>query len=270
MRLPASSDVASPSRPYMSSPPAPATERSWWETLSSGGGNAAAPDTPTPSADSGLPVPSPPPQVTRSGTAAAPQLLAVAHFAAPRPPAPPTLLGLAIDCSKFGFFVRPRAEEYLLFLSRQVAARALMGRRQSISEGDHVCFVNNCDGLVGICITNAAYPMASAFGAIGQALDAYTAEHGSGWRTATADTDVGTAAAQQALTRCQDPLAADRLAKVHHDLDETRVVLHKTLESLLERDGRLQELVDKSDDLSAASKMFARHARRTNSCCTMM
>ena len=48
------------------------------------------------------------------------------------------------------------------------------------------------------------------------------------------------------------------------------MVLHITLESLLERDGRLQAWVDKSEDLSAASKLFARQARRIKSCCAII
>ena len=68
----------------------------------------------------------------------------------------------------------------------------------------------------------------------------------------------------------QDPAQADKLTKIQRDLDETKVVLHKTIESMLERGEKLDTLVDKSSDLSMASQMFYKQARKTNSCCKMM
>lgn len=68
----------------------------------------------------------------------------------------------------------------------------------------------------------------------------------------------------------QDPAAADKLMRIQRDLDETKVILHKTIESVLERGQRLDDLVAKSEDLSMASQMFYKQARKTNSCCTIM
>lgn len=68
----------------------------------------------------------------------------------------------------------------------------------------------------------------------------------------------------------QDPAAADRLTKIQRDLDDTKVVLHQTIESMLERGEKLENLVDKSSDLSMASQMFYKQARKTNSCCRLM
>jgi synaptobrevin homolog YKT6 len=64
----------------------------------------------------------------------------------------------------------------------------------------------------------------------------------------------------EAVRMYQDPAAAD----------ETKVILHKTIESVLERGQRLDDLVAKSEDLSMASQMFYKQARKTNSCCTIM
>jgi len=48
------------------------------------------------------------------------------------------------------------------------------------------------------------------------------------------------------------------------------VVLHQTIDSVLRRGEKLDSLVDKSADLSMASHMFYKQARKTNSCCRMM
>lgn len=83
----------------------------------------------------------------------------------------------------------------------------------------------------------------------------------------------GPTQAQAGVTVCssmQDPAQADKLTKIQRDLDETKVILHKTIESMLERGEKLDSLVDKSSDLSMASQMFYKQARKTNSCCKMM
>lgn len=50
----------------------------------------------------------------------------------------------------------------------------------------------------------------------------------------------------------------------------SQVVLHQTIDSVLRRGEKLDSLVDKSADLSMASQMFYKQARKTNSCCKMM
>lgn len=50
----------------------------------------------------------------------------------------------------------------------------------------------------------------------------------------------------------------------------TQIILHKTIESVLERGARLDDLVSKSEDLSMASQLFYKQARKTNSCCSIM
>lgn len=46
--------------------------------------------------------------------------------------------------------------------------------------------------------------------------------------------------------------------KIQKELDETKIVLHKTIESVLQRGEKIDDLVQKSDGLSSQSKMFYR------------
>jgi synaptobrevin family protein YKT6 len=58
------------------------------------------------------------------------------------------------------------------------------------------------------------------------------------------------------ITKYQDPNQADSILKIQKELDETKITLHKTIESVLERGEKIDNLVAKSDGLSAQSKMF--------------
>lgn len=44
------------------------------------------------------------------------------------------------------------------------------------------------------------------------------------------------------LRDSQDPTAADKLAKIQKDLDETKIILHKTIESVLDRGEKLDQV----------------------------
>jgi synaptobrevin family protein YKT6 len=93
---------------------------------------------------------------------------------------------------------------------------------------------------------------------------------GEAWRTVTEDDTRGDALLADAIVRYQDPMEADKILKIQRELDETKVVLHKTIDSVLARGEKLDNLVDKSTDLSLASQMFYKQAKKQNQCCTMM
>ncbi|KAH7983832.1 hypothetical protein HPB52_014615 [Rhipicephalus sanguineus] len=58
------------------------------------------------------------------------------------------------------------------------------------------------------------------------------------------------------LAKYQVPTEADAMTKIQADLDETKIILHNTIEAVLERGEKLDDLVAKSEDLSMQSKTF--------------
>lgn len=71
------------------------------------------------------------------------------------------------------------------------------------------------------------------------------------------------------LKKFQNPTEADSIMRVQKELDETKVILHRTLESLLERGEKLDDLVVRSDRLGMQSKAFYKVAKKNNSCCVI-
>jgi synaptobrevin family protein YKT6 len=58
------------------------------------------------------------------------------------------------------------------------------------------------------------------------------------------------------IQKWQNPDETDPIRKIQRELDETKNVVYKSLEGVLERGEKLESLVEKSDNLSAQSKMF--------------
>jgi synaptobrevin family protein YKT6 len=68
------------------------------------------------------------------------------------------------------------------------------------------------------------------------------------------------------IVRYQNPENADSIMKIQKELDETKVVLHKTIESVLDRGEKIDKLVADSDKLAYSSKAFFDKAKKQNSC----
>jgi hypothetical protein len=59
----------------------------------------------------------------------------------------------------------------------------------------------------------------------------------------------------------------DNLFHIKQDLETTKSILHNTIEKLFERGERLDDLVDKSKELSNSTKTFYRRAKKHNRWC---
>lgn len=63
------------------------------------------------------------------------------------------------------------------------------------------------------------------------------------------------------LAKYQDPQQADTIMRIQKELAEAKDVVYKTVDSLVERGQKIEDLVAKSDILSAQSKMFYTQVR---------
>lgn len=182
-------------------------------------------------------------------------------------------LASAKELSSFPFLQRGKIEEFMKFASITVAGRTSAGQRQSVEEGQSVTYVYaRQEGIAGVAITDKEYPQRVAFSVVQKALDDYLAAHPKqSWANATGPT-AATAFPEldNYIRKYQDPHQADAIMKVQQELDDTKVVLHKTIDSVLQRGEKLDSLVDKSEALSSTSRMFYKQAKKTNSCCVVM
>jgi len=182
----------------------------------------------------------------------------------------PTCLGKAEDVNEFGYFQRGSVREMLHFISRTIVKRTQPGQRQSVEQDQYLVHVTNRNGLTAIAVMDKEYPSRSAFCVLGKLCDDYHEKCGDAWRTVTEDDTRGNEIMEAAIVKYQDPMEADKILKIQKELDDTKVVLHKTIDSVLARGEKLDNLVDKSTDLSLASQMFYKQAKKQNQCCAIM
>ncbi|THU56015.1 hypothetical protein C4D60_Mb11t12820 [Musa balbisiana] len=183
-------------------------------------------------------------------------------------PSDPVVLANASDVGHFGYFQRTAAKEFILFVARTVAKRTPPGQRQSVQHEvvTAVKMSTRCTLTIGMVSV-----LWHLWTIIIQSEVHFSLKQGSQSSPCCilcAFVFLLDSATFSFFTN--DPAEVDKLLKIQRDLDETKILLHKTIDSVLARGEKLDSLVEKSSDLSAASQMFYKQARKTNQCCTLL
>lgn len=189
--------------------------------------------------------------------------------------AAPYLVASAFDLSSFGYFQKGPAREFITFLSRTVAQRTDPGTRVQVEKDQYVLYVHSQpSGLVACVAVDAAYPARVAFGLCAEAMSAFVADAGTAWAAADAPAvDVrdreGWRGAEALLQKYADPAEADKVLAIRRDLEEVRTTMHLAISQVLQRGEQLDQLVERSGDLSASSQMFYKQTKKANACCSL-
>ena len=111
------------------------------------------------------------------------------------------------------------------------------------------------EGLAGVIISDHEYPQLVAHRLLSQIVDEFLQKHPrTQWHQGTPVLEFPELG--NYIVKYQDPKQADSIMKIQQELNETKIVLHKTIESVLERGEKLDSLVARSEGLSASSKAF--------------
>ncbi|KAH3758878.1 synaptobrevin YKT6 [Pelomyxa schiedti] len=183
------------------------------------------------------------------------------------------LLASAFQLASFGYFERGSVKEICTFGCREVASRAGPGQREivKLNDGSYLCHVyTHIDKISVTVVTDGEYQSRVAFTLLGHVLDEFRRLHSTTAMTATHDMELPFPALPELLARYEDPVKADPISKVEMDLEETKNVMIKNIDQLLERDESLARLVEKSDDLSWQSRVFVNNASAMNKCCNIL
>lgn len=162
--------------------------------------------------------------------------------------------------AKHGWFFTFRTptssvKQFAAFASKTVAKRVELGQRSSIEHENYMVHVHvRSNGLATVAVCDQEYPSRVAFTLLMKVQEDFLAAHSDAAWLGARD-ELAFPALEEMIRKYQDPHEADAIMKIQKDLDDTKIILHKTIDSVLERGVKLDNLVEKSTDLSAQSKM---------------
>ncbi|XP_002738196.1 synaptobrevin homolog YKT6-like [Saccoglossus kowalevskii] len=181
-----------------------------------------------------------------------------------------TTLKAAYDLSSFGYFQKSSVQEFMKFTSQIIVERTQVGRA-SVKQEEYMCHVYvRADSLSGVLICDHEYPQRVSFTLLNKVLDQFATEIPPHLWQGASEKDVRFEGLDGTVAKYQNPKEADAMTKVQAELDETKIIMHNTIEAVLQRGEKLDDLVDKSADLSMQSKTFYKTARKTNQCCVIL
>jgi len=202
------------------------------------------------------------------------QLMFSAIYTQPPPGKDPVMLSAAQELSSFGYFQRGSVLEMCTFFGRQFSKAAQPGTRSSVKHEDFYCYVYATPhGFNAVAFADKEYPSRVAFGYLAQLSEQFNSTVGAKLPASPEEHCLTAAFKPQhepLLAKFQDPASADQLTAIMRQLDETKVILHETIESAVERGQKIDTLIEKSNELSGSSKMFYKTARKQNRCCKLM
>jgi synaptobrevin family protein YKT6 len=90
------------------------------------------------------------------------------------------------------------------------------------------------------------------------------------WKEIKSDSTLFTPDFEALLQQSQTPDKVDDIEKIRKDLDETQETLHKTINDLLVRGQKLDDLADQSEDLGVFSREFLKRSESMNGGCCLL
>lgn len=187
--------------------------------------------------------------------------------------------------NEVGYIKRSAFRDFMKFSTRTIALRTKEGGMQMVEDAGYKMHVfravdgkrivgesflaclatqrmTNGHDIVGAAVTDPEYPDRVAQGLLSKLTGDFLAEvPEENWDNRA---KISFPAIHTMLRKYQDPKEADPIMKVQKDLDETKIILHKTIESVLDRGEKLDNLVDRSNALSTQTKMFYKTAKKVS------
>ena len=168
----------------------------------------------------------------------------------------------AQDFSDIGILYRKNAVEISDFAAKQLAESPNPDMYVSAQEKDLLFHsYKHESGAVAIIVADKEYPSRVAFAILREIMQEYTSCGGKlpGGKSQTI---------QKAITQYQNPSNADKITRIQSNLEETKQIMVQNLEMAIGRGESLNELVQKSQEISDTSKVFAREADKMHGCCS--
>uniref|UniRef100_A0A915C2W5 Synaptobrevin homolog YKT6 n=1 Tax=Parascaris univalens TaxID=6257 RepID=A0A915C2W5_PARUN len=153
------------------------------------------------------------------------------------------------DLTSFSFFQRSSVQEFMTFTGKLLVERSAVPSRSCVKENEYFCYTYvRPDGLACVCISDSEYQRRVAFTMLNRVLDDFVSKVAPlQWSSIKTEKDCLYTGLPEFLAKWQNPREADAMTRVQEEVEETKIVLHNTIQSVLERGEKLDDLVAASE-----------------------
>lgn len=151
------------------------------------------------------------------------------------------------NISDVSFLYRRNVKEFLIFLSKTVSSK-YDGNKLFITEKQYNIHIDGHDNMVNVIITD---------------IDYYNNVVMMIMNELNSNDDL-----DKIIKKYENPNDFDKIKKIKETINTTKIVVLDTIDKILERGQKIDDLIAKSDELSITSKEFYKEAKKTNSWCS--
>jgi len=190
----------------------------------------------------------------------------------------PILVASVESLDDISMWKRGSVREVVRFAGREVVKRTMIGQRLSTEHLSYRChtFVN--ERSLGVAIlTTLPYPPRVAHDLIKIVFDQFVEidfykVNKDKFQNQIKDLDYHGFDRQltELVTQYKTPEQIDRIMLIQNELEETKQIILNSLDRLLERGEKLEDLVNRTNDLSFSTKQFAKRSDDLNKCCSWL
>jgi synaptobrevin homolog YKT6 len=169
---------------------------------------------------------------------------------------------------KLFFYQKSSTKELCNFITRQSLFHKDIGFNNIHHRGMFIVSQMKSSGL-GICavMDNDKYPLRVMHRLLNSVLNEFIQNFPEIWKHSFNDYSIDWDKFNDKLIKYQDPREADKLYSIKCNLDETTEIMYQNIENILARGEKIEDLVQRSSDLSKTSKKFYKTTRKMNRCC---
>ena len=190
----------------------------------------------------------------------------------------PVILSGCIDGwnTWLSWFYKSHITEFAEFISKILTEQTPTRTRTKISQDQYMCYIYVKNNISVVLICDNEYPSRVAFDCLTKTMnyvDALTYLLINEIEDSAKDYQLNSHFSErvkQLYEQYQEPAQVDKIIKVKQDIDETKLIIHRTIDQVLERGQKLDDLIQQTDMLSDESKKFYEVARKNNSCCNIL
>ena len=173
------------------------------------------------------------------------------------------IIDAAREFSDVSFLYRKNAIELADFAAMNLANSLRSDKYITAQEKQLMFFTFRKDNVATVLVASQDYPSRAAFSILREIMTEYEQCNG---KLPGGKCD----AIQRGIRQYQNPSNADKLLKIQENLEETQKIMTQNLEAAIGRGESLEALAEKSQNISEQSKLFAREAKKMNSCCMLI
>ena len=182
------------------------------------------------------------------------------------------LLSASFYLNDYYYFQKKGIKEFCIFTARNTIFFSKHNQLENINYKEFYITILRKSKNLAVCIilNKQDYPINVLNRLIHKIYIDYENQYSNKWQEIYSDFSLPLKELDEKIILYQDPIKADKFHQINHQLEETKKIMYKNIDKILERGIKIDELVKKSKDLSLTSKKFYKQSKKFNRCCIIL